>query len=188
MDTTFEKRTLLHLIPDALAPLLDYPSDDFLNRIHRLESMLDELDVLPACYQNLTALIDSLRDQSPDEWREIYTTTFDMNPACHLYASIHLFGEENFKRSMLMARLADAFESEGFSHSGGELPDFIPVLLRFATFLGPGEKSTGLIAELVVPTLIQAREKTAAQAAWPFAAVCLACTVLEIYLQRISHD
>lgn len=188
MDTTFDKRTILHLIPDALAPLLDYPADDFLNRIQRLESMLDESDMLEPCYSHLQRMTDSLRDSSVEDWREIYTATFDMNGVCNLYASIHLFGEENFKRSMLMARLADAFESEGFSHSGGELPDFIPVLLRFATFLGPGEKSTGLIAELVVPTLIQAREKTAAQAAWPFAAVCLACTVLEIYLQRISHD
>lgn len=188
MDTTFEKRTILHLVPDALAPLLDYPADDYLNRIQRLETMLEELDLLNHCYTHLQSLTDSLRDSSADDWRETYTATFDMNGVCNLYASIHLFGEENFKRSMLMARLVDAFETEGFKPVPGELPDFVPNLLRFATFLGPGEKSTGLITELVVPTLLHAREKTSAQTTWPHAAICFVCTVLELYLQRISHD
>jgi nitrate reductase delta subunit len=68
---------------------------------------------------------------SPDEREELYTATFDLCPACVPYVSIHLFGEENYRRGRFMAALLERYAQEGFA-TGGELPDHLAVLLRFA--------------------------------------------------------
>ena len=55
-----------------------------------------------------TALARFAAGMSPlttDEREELYTATFDVTPACVPYVSIHLFGEENFKRGEFMAAL-----------------------------------------------------------------------------------
>jgi nitrate reductase delta subunit len=62
---------------------------------------------------------------------EIYLRTFDLNPSCPPYMSVHLFGEESFKRAILMTGLAAAYDRAGFDR-GGELPDHLGVVLRFA--------------------------------------------------------
>ena len=67
---------------------------------------------------------------SQDEREELYTATFDVTPACVPYVSIHLFGEENFKRGEFMAALSARYAAAGFE-TRGELPDHLAVLLRF---------------------------------------------------------
>jgi nitrate reductase delta subunit len=67
---------------------------------------------------------------SQDEREELYTATFDVTPACVPYVSIHLFGEENFKRGEFMAALSARYAAAGFE-TRGELPDHLSVLLRF---------------------------------------------------------
>jgi nitrate reductase delta subunit len=67
----------------------------------------------------------------PDEREGLYTATFDVTPVCVPYVSIHLFGEENFKRGEFMAALQARYRQAGFD-ARGELPDHLAVLLRFA--------------------------------------------------------
>ena len=51
-------------------------------------------------------------------------------PVCAPYLSVHLFGEESFKRAGLMGGLAGAYRAVGFD-TGGELPDHLVLVLRF---------------------------------------------------------
>ncbi|MBI5387238.1 MAG: molecular chaperone TorD family protein [Verrucomicrobia bacterium] len=111
----------------ALAHLLEYPGGDFEARVSAAPSSASF-----ACFS--TAMLAL----SPNEREELYTATFDVTPACVAYVSIHLFGEENFKRGEFMARLHERYSQAGFT-TGGELPDHLSVLLRFAAETGEAE-------------------------------------------------
>lgn len=74
-----------------------------------------------------------------DERQELYTATFDVTPVCVPYVSIHLFGEENFKRGEFMAALHARYAQAGFDPRG-ELADHIAVLLRFAAQVDDAER------------------------------------------------
>ena len=116
-----------------LGALLAYPHDELGGEL------LDMREVLATmCPEAAGAISDFLGEVgglSLDRVEEIYTRTFDLNPQCVPYVSVHLFGEENFKRSQLMAGLAEAYSKAG--HAWGlELPDHIAVILRFAPNFG----------------------------------------------------
>lgn len=80
-----------------------------------------------------------MRSLSSDEREELYTATFDVTPACVAYVSIHLFGEENFKRGEFMAGLNARYAQAGFP-THGELPDHLCLLLRFAAETSEAER------------------------------------------------
>jgi nitrate reductase molybdenum cofactor assembly chaperone len=109
-----------------LSRLLTYPSGDFDDV---LVQALETMDSLP-----LIAFRSAMDDLTRDQHEELYTATFDVTPRCVPYTSIHLFGEENFKRGEYMAALHSQYEQVGFDPVG-ELPDHIAVLLRYAATL-----------------------------------------------------
>ena len=76
----------------------------------------------------IESLVESVEHGSLEE---IYTSSFDLNPQCYPYAGYQLFGEDP-KRSALMIGLQQSFCARGFS-TGGELPDHVPLLLRFCS-------------------------------------------------------
>ncbi len=82
----------------------------------------------------LTAFRDQMTALSHDQREELYTSTFDVTPRCVPYVSIHLFGEENFKRGEFMAALQHQYELCKFE-TEGELPDHIGYLLRYGAIL-----------------------------------------------------
>lgn len=110
----------------------------------------------------LTTLAQQLEypHSGSDDLQELYTATFDVTPVCVPYVSIHLFGEENFKRGEFMAALNARYVETGFA-TNGELADHIAVLLRFAAqvdeverrelaefcLLGPLEKMIAALPE-----------------------------------------
>jgi len=153
----------------ALAGLLEYPGADFDARIARAAAA--------APLARFTAAISTL---TTDEREELYTATFDVTPACVPYVSIHLFGEENFKRGEFMAGLHARYAQAGFD-CNGELPDHVAVLLRFAAeadeterreltefcLLGPlGKMIVALAAENPYRPLLEAVREVL-QAAYP---------------------
>ncbi|HMX62237.1 MAG TPA: molecular chaperone TorD family protein [Candidatus Sumerlaeota bacterium] len=80
---------------------------------------------------------------------EVFARTYDLNPSCPPYLSVHLFGEESFKRAILMTGLAAAYDRAGFDR-GSELPDHISVVLRFAPQFGAEEWDD--LARFCLPT------------------------------------
>ena len=131
---------------NTLAGLLEYPGSEFEARLrsgvlaeHRHSS--DQKAAL--CREAATAALErfavAISALTRDEREELYTGTFDVTPSCVLYASIHLFGEENFKRGEFMAGLQARYQQAGFSPMG-ELPDHLSVLLRFAAQTDDAER------------------------------------------------
>jgi nitrate reductase delta subunit len=86
----------------------------------------------------LERFVAATRAQEPYELEELFTRTFDLNPACAPFLSVHLWGDESFKRAILMTGLAETYARAGFER-GSELPDHLAVVLRFAPRFAPEE-------------------------------------------------
>ncbi len=104
----------------------------------RWRSGLEALEPLAAAHgSSLDAVERFIAEQGPvdlDALAEIYTRTFDVAPSCIPYLSIHLFGEESFRRASLMSGLNESLTKAGVD-LGNELPDHLAVVLRAAPAL-----------------------------------------------------
>jgi nitrate reductase delta subunit len=86
---------------------------------------------------------------------ELFSSTFDLDPACAPYVGHHLCGEGP-RRGVFLARLADVYRQDGFEDRAGpagELADHVSVVLRYLSEVpaGPGRKA--LLEDGLVPAL-----------------------------------
>jgi nitrate reductase delta subunit len=86
--------------------------------------------------------------------QELYSTTFDLDPACAPYVGHHLCGDSP-RRGTFMARLADVYRQDGFAGAGaqGELPDHVAVVLRYLAAVPTGAERQALLEDGLVPAL-----------------------------------
>jgi nitrate reductase delta subunit len=132
-----------------LAALLDYPDEGLQERLDALQTAVSgRCPEAAEALREFRAAVDGL---SSDRLREIYASTFDLNPACCLYAGYHLFGD-SYKRGALMAKLNAEYRERGFD-PGNELPDHLDVLFRFLSDLDDSGLRSILLEELVLPAL-----------------------------------
>jgi nitrate reductase delta subunit len=118
-----------------LSTLLQYPDED----------LLASVDELPAWIHGAP-----LR-----ELQAAYVQTFDFDRRASLYLTYHTHGDRR-QRGLELVRLKRRFAEAGLPLTGGELPDFLPVLLEFAA-LAP-EQGEALLNELRAPLeLVRAR-------------------------------
>ncbi|HOW66094.1 MAG TPA: molecular chaperone TorD family protein, partial [Verrucomicrobiota bacterium] len=117
----------LHIQLAHLAEWLEYP------RCHSIPLRPGHSS---AAFDRFLSAVSAL---TPDQLEELYTATFDVAPSCVPYVSIHLFGEENFKRGEFMAALQARYQQAEFS-TGGELPDHVSILLKFAAQIDESER------------------------------------------------
>jgi nitrate reductase molybdenum cofactor assembly chaperone NarJ/NarW len=80
-----------------------------------------------------------LRTVPPDEVARHYVETFDLRRRCALYLTYYRYGDTR-KRGMAMLAFKAAYQAAGFEPSGGELPDYLPLVLDFAALHPRGEK------------------------------------------------
>jgi nitrate reductase molybdenum cofactor assembly chaperone NarJ/NarW len=119
-----------------LAPLMDYPSDGYLERLKEIAGNI-KAEYPDAASEIVAFLYEDHGDQFP-KLQELYTRTFDMAPVCYPYLSSYLYGDENFARGDLMFRLQEQYSRHGLD-TKGELPDHIGIVLRFTEFLDQEE-------------------------------------------------
>jgi nitrate reductase delta subunit len=85
-----------------------------------------------------------LRATPPAEVAQHYVATFDLRRRCALYLTYYRYGDTR-KRGMAMlafkaAYRAAGFEPVGVGEAGGELPDYLPLVLDFAALDPRGER------------------------------------------------
>ena len=124
-----------NIILELIASTLEYPQEDFPEKINELSNRVENLNTKDSSVSLLKKFAEFVNTHKIEELQELYVKTFEVNPVCSLYASIHLFGEESFKRSDFMARLKQAYNEYGMTFNEKELPDFIPIILRFIAYL-----------------------------------------------------
>lgn len=131
----------------VLADVLDYPGPDLCRRVEETVAQLVPLH--PAAASDLDEFLRAVKGMPLGELRELYTGTFDFQPSCSLHAGWHLFGGDQ-RRGLFLAGLAERYRARGFS-PGRELPDHVPVMLRYAS--EPDGESEELVAEALVPAM-----------------------------------
>ena len=85
--------------------------------------------------------------------QEEYVATFDFNPAVALYLGHHLFGDHQ-KKGAYLIRLKQEFACHGFTPSGNELPDHLPLVLAFLAYLARNAEAgvrRSFVSECVLP-------------------------------------
>ena len=131
------------------AEILEYPTRSVYEVFDDLICLLWHLDRESA---GMLGNFDSLLAEVPlTGLEEIYTGTFDLQPACYPYVGHHLFGQEA-RRGDFMAGLKKRYLAFGFS-AGRELPDNLAVILRFLGRCPEIEEKDELIRECLVPAL-----------------------------------
>jgi nitrate reductase delta subunit len=110
-----------------LAELLKYPTADRISRWTSIQSALDS--ACPEAGREVSRFLQLAGAETDME--AAYLRTFEITPTCAPYISIHLFGEENFKRGEFMVALRGRYQESGLD-TEGELPDHITVVLGFA--------------------------------------------------------
>ena len=85
--------------------------------------------------------------------QEEYVATFDFNPVVALYLGHHLFGD-NRKKGAYLIRLKREFGRHGFTPSGNDLPDHLPLVLGFLAYLARNAEDgvrRSFLSECVLP-------------------------------------
>ncbi len=130
--------------------LLDYPTPDILTQAQTCADLL-RLDY-PQEAEKIQSFADYVENTPLGRLEEIYTGTFDMNPACFIFAGYILFGE-SFNRGKFLVRLQKEYRERGFS-AGNELADHLAVMFRFMSLLDSEEHTAQLLLkDVFVPVL-----------------------------------
>jgi nitrate reductase molybdenum cofactor assembly chaperone NarJ/NarW len=134
-------------ILDALADLLEYPDAGWAERFDACRYLLNsEGPELADAFRGFRAGVEGL---SLSELQELYTRTFDLNPVCTPEVGYHLFGD-TYKRGLFLARLRETEEPYALGQDG-QLPDYLPVMLRLAGRLGDEELRAALVRDCLLP-------------------------------------
>lgn len=110
----------------GFAELLAYPRGDLAAAARRCRALV--ADDHPAAAL-LARFVAGVERGSPGEIEEIYTATFDLQPACAPYLGTHLCGETP-KRAVFLSQLAGVYAASGF-RPRGELADHLSEVLAF---------------------------------------------------------
>jgi nitrate reductase delta subunit len=121
----------------ALAWLLRYPDAEMRAALPELDSALREERALDAArLQELDLLIERLSASSALRVEAEYVELFDRGRRTALHLFEHVHGDSR-DRGQAMVDLAQTYERSGLLQAPGELPDYLPVVLEFASTQPP---------------------------------------------------
>jgi nitrate reductase assembly molybdenum cofactor insertion protein NarJ len=131
---------------EAIAALFTYPRIDYREAVENAVAV--SLAIAPA----LVELAREIRGLPLTRLQELYTSTFDLQPACALDLGWHLFGEE-YERGLLLARMRRELRAHGIpEHS--DLPDHVSRALLLLARMAPADAEE-FAAAIVGPALEQ---------------------------------
>ncbi|MBO0708277.1 MAG: nitrate reductase molybdenum cofactor assembly chaperone [Candidatus Dormibacteraeota bacterium] len=127
-----------------LSALLQYPDEDLLAARPRIAAAVSALPSSPA-RASLRRFLESFLDADPVEAQQRYVETFDLQKRSSLYLTYFRHGDTR-QRGLSLLRLKRLYRAAGLVLEGGELPDYLPVMLEFAA-LAPDGVGPRLLAE-----------------------------------------
>lgn len=142
---TLERRLL-----QRLAKLLEYPQPGLIEAARECEALASSGD------GGAAALLQAFRafaeTTPPGRLEEVYSSTFDLDPACHPYVGYHLLGE-SYARSAFLLQLKARYRAQQFDGPRNELPDHLAVMLGFLAVNEDTSLAEELIGEALLPAL-----------------------------------
>jgi nitrate reductase delta subunit len=132
-----KKTSAISLSCRALARLLDYPSDELLGVLPQLLAALREEGALSSeRLAELEGLVLRLARGERYAVQALYVETFDRGRATSLHLFEHVHGDSR-ERGPALVDLAKTYEQGGMFFDASELPDYLPVVLEFASTQEP---------------------------------------------------
>lgn len=142
---------MTHHVYNIFADLLEYPEEPWSAlRDHAANRFAPQSG---AVAENVSAFCAATAQFQLYSLQECYTRTFDLNPVCTLDIGHYLFGED-YKRGLFLANLRET-EAPYTLGQKRQLPDYLPVLLRFLVVLDDQELRSSLISECLLPAIEQ---------------------------------
>lgn len=123
----------------ALARLLGYPSAELQAHAPEIrEALHNEAALPPGVLAALDPLLRRLGTGDLLDIQSDYSELFDRSRSLSLHLFEHVHGD-NRDRGQAMIDLGQQYVDAGFYLEGGELPDFVPVFLEYASCLDARE-------------------------------------------------
>ena len=110
---------------------LSYPDAELLGARDELRRAVVELPASPA-RAALTRFCPWWCGEDALALQQYYVATFDLEKRCGLYLTFYGEGDRR-ERGMALLRLRKLYRAAGLPQQDGELPDFLPVMLEFAS-------------------------------------------------------
>jgi nitrate reductase delta subunit len=126
-----------------LSILLRYPDDEILECRGEIAEAVRELPDSPARDAAL-AFLAHWENEPPQRLQEKYTATFDFKRRGCLYLSYYRYGDAR-ARGQVLADMKEAYTRAGYPLDTTELPDYLPLVLEFASEVP--EEGLELLAE-----------------------------------------
>ena len=129
-----------------LSVLLEYPEQELIDNLPEIRAIIDESTDIDAEERGaVRKFLDHLASLSLTEIQVEYVNTFDRVPEHSLHLTHHLFGEESDRdRGPALIDLGEMFKEYGVKTVTNELPDYLPLLLEFASYLEESEATVFL--------------------------------------------
>lgn len=117
----------------VLGAMLAYPDEAMRGHLPEMRGILAFEDALPRHRLHaLETLIDRLASTDPLDVEAEYVQLFDCGRATSLHLFEHVHGDSR-DRGPAMIDLAQTYEKAGLYLAPGELPDYLPAVLEFAS-------------------------------------------------------
>lgn len=120
----------------ASSLLLDYPGEEFFDRLRAVEAAAGELP--SEIREALAAFARWARAHTLTELQIHYVETFDQRRRCTLSLSYYTHGDTRGRGHAILA-FKELLASEGFGLTREELPDYLPIVAEFAAVC-PGDR------------------------------------------------
>ena len=141
----------------ALSRLLDYPDAALLDHAEELRTLIRREDGLRNDERlGLEHLLDWMTGHPLLETQMLYVQTFDLTPEHSLHLTHHIYGESR-DRGPALVDLSEHYKASGLDAHTGELPDYLPLLLEYASTLD------GFQSGIFLHGMVQVLEKMAAR-------------------------
>lgn len=111
--------------------LLQYPTGAVLGGLDALDAAVGQVPRREA-RERLQRFLAWLRETPPTEVAQHYVETFDLRRRCALYLTYYRCGDTR-KRGMAMLSFKTAYRVAHFDPTDDELPDYLPLVLEFAS-------------------------------------------------------
>jgi len=131
------------------ADLLSYPDGNTRQAAAACAELLRSCH--PEAADPLIGFVNFLDAQPTARVEELFTATFDLQPACHPYVGYQLCGESQ-QRTMFLIKLQQLYNQYGFT-AGCELPDHFGTMLRFIGTMADRDCREELVSDGLLPAL-----------------------------------
>jgi nitrate reductase molybdenum cofactor assembly chaperone NarJ/NarW len=116
--------------------LLQYPTQGLFDGATTLRTVTEAIPNRTSRHE-FGQFLTWLATTPPTEVAQHYVETFDLRRRCALYLTYYRYGDTR-KRGMAMLRFKTSYRNENFVPSEDELPDYLPLVLEFASLTPRG--------------------------------------------------